>query len=187
MLKKIFTALLIVVLVIALVIGGIFLFGRYALGIRERNYDTYEDFKEEAMIKIFVDIPQNASDCKFYSNNIYIGKTSIYAFTLDENDYEEFLDGIIEEYQLEEEETEENVGTKSYRQWYLTKVKDANDPNYTLDNFPTYLKFEKVIDDDINDYDIILYSPQGPGSSSCGLVVNPESRRVVVYGNATAK
>ncbi len=182
MLKK----LLVIVLVIAALIGGMFLFGRYVLNIGEREYDNFEDFKEEAIIKLFVDVPQNAYECEFYTNNIYIAKTSIYAFSLAGNDYDEFLEGIIEEYHLEEEESEENVGTKSYRKWYLTKVKDAND-SYSLDNFPTNLKFNKVIDDDIEDYDIILYSPQGTGSSSYGLVVNPTTGRVVIYNFASVK
>ena len=39
----------------------------------------------------------------------------------------------------------------------------------------------KVIDDDINDYDIIVYSPMGSGSRSHGMVVKSDTRRVVVF------
>ena len=43
------------------------------------------------------------------------------------------------------------------------KVKDANNPNYGLDDFPIHLKFGKVINDDIRDYGIIIYEPVGTG------------------------
>ena len=61
------------------------------------------------------------------------------------------------------------------------KVQDACSTEYELDDFPIHLAYDKVIDDDINDYDIILYNPVGTGSVGYGLVANPDTGRIVVF------
>ena len=61
------------------------------------------------------------------------------------------------------------------------KVSDAANIDYELNRFPVHLPFDKVIDDNINDYVIIVYSPVGTGTSGCGIIANPDTGRIVVY------
>lgn len=181
--KKLFALLLILFAFFAVV----FCFGRFVLGFGGFSYDSFDEMASGTNFYYYVDPPESAYDCKFYKNNIAISKYCIYAFSLPEEDYDALIDDLIKEYHLEEEETEENIGTQEYRKWYLTKVRDAKNPDYELDDFPFSLEFDKVIDDDIKDYDIILNKPQGCGSSSSGLVVNPSEHRIVCFNYASFK
>ncbi|MBP5361867.1 MAG: hypothetical protein J6Y71_02395 [Ruminococcus sp.] len=163
--------------VATLLVSGIVLLGIFAIMMAHRQYDSFEEFRKKAYISFYVDVPENAEDIRYYSYDIVLGKYSIYAFTPDDQEYSKLLKEMTEKYDLEGK-TEDKTG---YRKWYLMKVRDANDPQYILDDFPTHLPFDKVIDDDINDYDIIVYSPMGSGSRSHGMVVKPDTRRVVVF------
>ena len=146
---------------------GLILFGRFVLKIGSRQYDSYEAFCEEAFLRFSVDIPKEAEDCRFFYQNMGIGKRSLYAFSLNEKAYRELIEGLIAKY--------------GSSQWYLMKVRDACNLEYELDNFPIHLAYDKVIDDDISDYDIILYDPVGTGTVGYGLVANPDTGRMVVF------
>ena len=120
-----------------------------------------------------VNIPENAKDQRFYYKNAGIGRFFICAFTLDKHEYNEFINPLIQEYK--------SKGEDYYPKWFLMKVRDAHDPDYSLDDFPVHLAFDKVINDNIKDYEIIQYSPVGTGTSGFGLVANPATGRIVMY------
>lgn len=162
-------------------LAGLVLFGRFGFKIGNWQYDSFDEFRKNAHIKLAVDIPEGATDKKFFYRNNLIGRYSIYAFTLDQEAYGTFIDSLVEEYKLEGDPADESNNRYGYPRWYLMKVRDAKDPDYTLDDFPVDFHFEKVINDDIRDYDIIIYSPVGTGTSGFGIVANPDTGRIVVY------
>ena len=85
MIKKIWIPLIII-----LVIVGLFLIGRFWFKLGSKQYDSYEKFKKEAYLRLTVDIPTGASDQKFFTNNLGIVEYSLYAFTLDKEEYDKF-------------------------------------------------------------------------------------------------
>ncbi len=157
------------------------LFGRIVLKIGSWQYDSYDAFSEDAFIRFSVDIPKDAEDCRYFYQNLGIGKRSLYAFSLNENDYRKLVEELAAEYNLKKEPSDEKEAAYGYSKWYLMKVQDACSTEYELDDFPIHLAYDKVIDDDINDYDIILYNPVGTGSVGYGLVANPDTGRIVVF------
>lgn len=175
MIKKIWIPLIII-----LVIAGLFLIGRFWIKLGSKQYDSYEKFKKYAYLRFTVDIPAGASDQKFFTNNLGIGGYSLYAFTLDKEEYDKFIDYMVEEYDLESNPDDEKV-RRDDAQFYLKKFSEVLQDNDSYEeSFPTKLKYKKVIDDDINTYDVILFYPQYSGSYSYGLFANPATGRIVV-------
>ena len=85
--KKIWIPLLIV-----LVIAGLFLIGRFGLKLGSWEYDSYGEFiSNSSPLRLSVSIPEGASDQRFYCNNTFIGKYSLYAFTVDKAGYDGFI------------------------------------------------------------------------------------------------
>ena len=87
---------------------------------------------------------------------------------------------MVEEYDLESNPDDEKV-RRDDAQFYLKKFSEVLQDNDSYEeSFPTKLKYKKVIDDDINTYDVILFYPQYSGSYSYGLFANPATGRIVV-------
>ena len=159
----------------------IVLFGRFVLKIGTWKYDSFYELNSAHPVKIKVSIPAGATDHKALYKGTGIGYSSFYAFTLSQDEYQKFVKDIYKEYDIGDDPDGSNPG-HGYAKWYLMKVRDAANIGDELDRFPVYLPFDKVIDDDINDYDIIVYSPVDTGTSGCGIVGNPNTGRIVVYG-----
>ena len=87
-------------LIIVLALAGTFLFGRFVLRLGGWEYDSYEDFKKNAYLKLTVDIPAGATDQKFYYKNVGLGERSLYAFTLNNTDYNKFIRSMEAEHNL---------------------------------------------------------------------------------------
>lgn len=173
-------------LIIILAIAGLFLLGRFGLKLGSRQYDSYEKFRENAYLRFSVDIPAGASDQRFFTNNIGIGKYSLYAFTLDKEEYDKLISSLVAKYDLECDPEDDNAKYGSAR-FYMKKVSEVQNPDSYGDSFPINLKFDKVIDDDINSYDVIYFYPMYTGSSTCGLVANPDTGRIVVMNKGNIK
>lgn len=151
------------------------IFGCTRLGTKK--YKTQERYEKADGI-ILYEIPENAKDCRFAIYKFVLIKNYLYSFELDQNFFEEYIAGIVEHYELNVDDSDKQYG---YRKWYGMKVGDCNDPDYTLDDFPVNIQFDAVIDDAIEDYEVILYSPYGSSSNSYAIVVNRNTNRVVVY------
>jgi hypothetical protein len=67
-----------------------------------------------------------------------------------------------------------------YSEYYLKKTGEVQYPGSYGDSFPLDLNYDKVIDDNIGSYYIILFTPMYSGSSSSALVANPDTGRIVV-------
>ena len=89
---------------------------------------------------------------------------------------------------------EENYGNMDYKEilsisrnkkgfinGYGAFVKDFCDLDYSLANFPQKLPFSEVISDQIEDYTILYYYPQGTGAKTEGMLVNEDTHCFVVY------
>ena len=70
---------------------------------------------------------------------------------------------------------------KGFANGYGAMVKDFLDLDYSLNNFPKGLPFSEVISDDIENYTVLYYHPQGSGSKSQGILVNEETRCFVIF------
>ncbi len=100
-------------------------------------------------------------------------------FTLDEQEYEEFLSSISE---IEKGEVYRNLD----KPLDFTGLKVSETTNfYDIDGdyigFPTE-SIKYVLDDDINDYTILFYDTYTASDSGIeAIVTNPNTRRVVIY------
>ena len=173
-------------LIIILVIAGLFLIGRFGFKLGSRQYDSYEKFREEAYLKLTVDIPAGASDQRFFTNNLGLGTYSLYAFTLDKEEYDKFISSLVAKYDLKSNPEDDNARNE-FAQFYLKKAGEVLDSDSYADSFPTNLRYEKVIDDDINSYDVILFYPQYSGSFTYGLFANPVTGRIVVMNKGSIR
>lgn len=180
--KIIKTAIILVLLPVVL-----YFTGRYWFKLGDWQYDTYEEFNEKSYNGFELDIPEGATDQKFFYRNAGLGKYSVYAFTLEKDSYDRFIGTLVEKYKLEGDPSSELNNKYGYPAWYMMKVKDATDLEYELDEFPVNLHFENVIDDDIRDYDIIVYSPMGTGTSGRAITANPDTGRIVVYSQGNIR
>ena len=180
--KIIKTAIILVLLPVVL-----YFTGRYWFKLGGWQYDTYEEFNEKSYNGFKLDIPEGATDQKFFYRNAGFGRYSVYAFTLEKDSYDRFIGTLVEKYKLEGDPSSELNNKYGYPAWYMMKVKDATDLEYELDEFPVNLHFENVIDDDIRDYDIIVYSPMGTGTSGRAITANPDTGRIVVYSQGNIR
>ena len=181
--KKTLIAIIVVVSLLVLFV----LFCRFGLKIGNWQYDSYNEFSKNSYSRFSIVIPDGATDQRFFYRNILLSRYSICAFTLDKDSYDAYMDELVKEYRLEGDAEDELFNKYSYPKWYKMKVRDAANIDYELDRFPTHLLFEKVIDDDINDYDIIVYDPVGTGTFECGIVAKPDTGRVVVYSKGNVR
>lgn len=170
-------ALLKNIILIAVILIFILLIVLACTSLGTKNYESQEQYKTAGGMIIY-DIPEDAKDCRFAIYKFVLKKNYLYSFELDPEPFEEYIADIVEHYELDVDDPEKQNG---YRKWYGMKVRDCNDPDYILDNFPVNMQFDAVIDDEIEDYEVILYSPSGTGSISHAMVVNRDTNRVVVY------
>ncbi|MDE7252560.1 MAG: hypothetical protein K2O32_06420 [Acetatifactor sp.] len=144
-----------------------------------RTFTSLEDFKKAGGICKF-EIPEGAYDCRYaYRHPFILSKQSLYSFVLTEEDYNEYIKGVEEDYKLPKPDDKYGYG-----HWYHMKVSDCKDPSHEApmyDDFPVQLPFEKITDIPIEDYTIIIYYPKGIGTMSYGLLVKPEEYRIVCY------
>lgn len=70
---------------------------------------------------------------------------------------------------------------KGFANGYGALVTDFSDLEYSLNNFPTGMPFSEVISDQIEDYTVLYYMPQGSGSKSEGILVNEQTHCFVIY------
>ena len=173
-------------LIILLVIAGMFLLGRFGFNLGSREYRSYEEFRRNAYLRLTVDIPEGATDQRFFSNNSGIGKYSLYAFTLDKEGYDKFIRSMVVKYNLECSPEDDNA-KYGYAQYYMKKPGDVQYPGSEGDSFPLNLKYDKVIDDNIRSYSIILFNPMYSGTSSSALVANPVTGRIVVMNKGNIR
>jgi len=170
--KKLSPMVFIIIGIILLLIGA-FVFIIIKNPSTRTDFESFEEYKNSGAMTI-IDIPHNATDIRYYNRDITIGKQSIYSFVIsDDEDYNAFLKTIKEELHAESD------GKKVSD--YLTD--DIND----LYKFPLHSCFNEVIDDDLKEYEVIVYSPMGSGTNTYGIVVNEETRRFVVFRFATIR
>ena len=168
-------------LIIILVAAGLFLLGRFGLKLGSWEFDSYEKFRKTAYVRFSVDIPEGAADQKFFCNNSGVRRYSLYAFTLDKDGYDKLIRSMVEKYHVE------SNPESAYAQYYLKKAGEVYNPNSVADSFPINLRYDKVINDDISSYTIILYSPMHSGSSCSAMVANPVTGRIVVMNRGNIR
>lgn len=166
--------------IIILALAAVFLLGRFGMKLGTWQYDSYEEFKDNANLRFTVEIPAGATDQKFYYKNIGIGKRSLYAFTLNEAEYNKLIRSMVNKYDLECDPEDDNA-KYGYAFYYMKKVNDVQHPDDPLGNFPMELDYGKVTYGDIGNYDIIIYSPMYSGTNSYGMIADPGTGRIVVY------
>lgn len=74
-----------------------------------------------------------------------------------------------------------------YSEYYLKKTGEVQYPGSYGDSFPLDLDYDKVIDDNIGSYYIILFDPMHSGSSCFALVANPDTGRIVVVNTTNLR
>ena len=158
------------------VIFALIVFVYSPLGIN--THQTMEQY-HKAGGRVHCEIPENATDCRFATFNFIITGGYFYSFELDKDSLEKHAADIVEKYSINKDDLDKKYG---YGKWYGKQVKDCYDASFKLDNFPVKLPFfSLVIDDSIEDYKVILYYPTGAGNHSYGVLMNPNTYRVVGY------
>lgn len=139
------------------------------------------EFEKQCKNFLAYDIPNELDEFCFAYKNGLLMKCRLYSFVLDEESYIAYKEGVLKEYSVDILDEEQSA--YGYAHWYGMKVSDVNkdNPDYTLDEFPFGLPFERIIEDDINDYSILLYSPCGTGTRQFGVLCNDTEHRIVCY------
>ena len=131
-------------------------------GMRPKDMD---EFKSNGGL-VYYDVPENALGEKFYLRYLPGYKVSLYSFSV-EDGYEEYLKSLNEKH--------------GENKWVGRPVSECSDPEYPLDDFPSGLPFDEVTEMDIENYTLAAYSPKNTGSTTYGIVVNPETHRFVYF------
>lgn len=145
----------------------------------------FDEYKAEKGV-VIREIPKQGKDIKYMFSHGGLRRVDMYAFTLDGVGYQEFVNECMEVYSVDPNKKDENK-PYGYDYWYNMKVGDINKELYKLDEFPKYLKFKEVIDDDIGEYKVIVYDPKGSFTTGFGIVGNPKTGRVVCYSEGTLR
>ncbi len=137
----------------------------------ERQYQRY----------LVCDIPNDVNEFRFVNKEGLFAKYFCYSFVLSEESYNAYKETVLKKYSVDISDEEQLA--YGYAHWYGMKVSDVNkdNPDYILDDFPFGLPFERIIEDDINEYSIILYSPCGTGSREFGVLCNDTEHRIVCF------
>lgn len=147
-------------------IYAIFMFSLFLPHI-ETEFASVEEFDEYGGV-VLIDIPENATDIKYYCNDIFFEVESAYSFVIE--DEEEFYAYIEEnEYKIRSERT-----VSEYME---------NKPEYADDVFKIRDWYDYVVDDDIKEYNI-LYFHSFDGTYEA-ILVNEETGRFVAIKYAT--
>ncbi len=135
-------------------------------GVRT-DFDSIDEFDEYGGV-VLVEIPEGASDIKYYCNKIYIfGLESAYSFVInDETEYEAFMD--INGFEIDSEDT---VGE------YM-----VNPPKYN-DAFEIRDWYSYVVEEEITDFNVLEYDSFD--ATYHAVIVDEESRKFVVIKFAT--
>lgn len=176
--KKIAKALVIVLIVI-LALGC---FIHFVLGIGSWHGKSFEDYRARAYkggSYSLTELPSGAQDFKFQCQRYGIAAYSYAAFTLNGEDYEDFLSMVS------------SLGKTSNLDGLDFAGKKVYETMDSYDNYGTYIGFPKkkcdyVIDDDIKDYTVLYYdSYHGAGSHINAIVTNPDTGRVVIINGGS--
>lgn len=147
-------------------IYAIFMFSLFLPHI-ETEFASVEEFDEYGGV-VLMDIPENATDIKYYCNDMFFEVESAYSFVIE--DEEEFYAYIEEnEYKIRSERT-----VSEYME---------NKPEYADDVFKIRDWYDYVVDDDIKEYNI-LYFHSFDGTYEA-ILVNEETGRFVAIKYAT--
>ena len=163
---------------LCLLLAGI-LWVLYSTRIRVGN--DRAEFEKQCRNYLVYDIPNELNEfCSVNKEGLFM-KYYMYSFVLNEESYNAYKEDVLSKYSVDLSDEEQL--SYGYAHWYGMKVSDVNkdNPDYILDEFPFGLPFEKIIEDDINDYSIILYSPTGTGSRQFGILCNDAEHRIVCY------
>ncbi|MBQ3514575.1 MAG: hypothetical protein IJA32_12405 [Lachnospiraceae bacterium] len=175
--------------------GGVPVYGRtdgtLPEGVKEIHYYLSRTTLYKKSIYSFVIEEEAAYDLfmeeiKDYSCKEYAASNPYWNWD-DDNIYTE--DELVEMKYLEENYMNMNYKeilsmsrhNKGFANGYGASVKDFLDLSYSLNNFPEGMPFSEVISDNIEDYTVLYYYPQGSGSKSEGILVNEETRCFVIY------
>lgn len=152
----------ILIVIAAVILLGV-LYAKFGMKLGSKHFKTYQEFRSYAYTRTDVGMPEGAEDPEFYFTNSLSEYCSIYAFTLKDNDYKEFMN---------------RQAVRKDTEWYGKNVSEAlADDSELSDNIP----FNEVINDSIYNYEFIEYTPMGSGKHGAGIAVNPNTGRVVVF------
>lgn len=125
--------------------------------------------------------------------DVFFARYQAYSFYLSEEDFDSFINEVAED---EFHISKSGYSCSSYYEYkyHGIKVGEINELNYinspyygsqydtgTLNDFNDSDFVNNVTDKPIDDYTVILYHPQGPGTRSSGLFADPETNRIVYY------
>lgn len=103
-----------------------------------------------------------------------------YEGTVEEKKQMEYLVANYQDMSYQDILSNAGIG-KGFANGYGASVSDFLDLEYSLGDFPKYLPFEKLVDDDISTYTILFYEPMDTSTITQGIIVNEDTRTFVVY------
>lgn len=167
-----------VLILFAVLIIGAHLLLHYGMGLgfwKGKNYDEYLNRTVQA-VNMLQEFPEGAQDFRFRCNSLGMGATSVVAFTLLGEDYENFISTFQGKYNAQEDPNG-FVGKR------VSETLDAHNEYGEYIGFPKS-SFKHVIDDDIEDYTIVYYSEyRGAGARIKAIAYRQDTGRVVLYSH----
>ena len=167
-----------VMILFAVLIIGAHLLLHYGMGLgfwKGKNYDEYLNRTVQA-VNMLQEFPKEAHDFRFRCNSLGMGATSVVAFTLSGEDYENFISTFQGKYNAQEDPNG-FVGKR------VSETMDAHNEYGEYVGFPKS-SFKYVIDDEIGDYTIVYYSEyRGAGARIKAIAYRQDTGRVVLYSH----
>ncbi|MBR3104327.1 MAG: hypothetical protein IKH46_10960 [Lachnospiraceae bacterium] len=167
-----------VLIVFAVMIIGAYSLLHYGMGLgfwKGKSFDTYQKRTVQA-VNMLQALPENAQDFRFRCNSLGMGATSVVAFTLSGEDYENFISTFQGKYNAQEDPNG-FVGKR------VSETLDAHNEYGEYVGFPKS-SFKQVIDDEIGDYTIVYYSEyRGAGARIKAIAYRQDTGRVVLYSH----
>ncbi len=177
-------------LLISTLVLGLLILG-FAYSTRVKLYQSFDSYLK-ADGHVFTEQPATAYDYICLRRHVGIlAGIDAYSFKLDDDEYQKFIESIIEKYNLLSDDYS-NL-KYGYAHYYGIKVSEINvlnnaeNPGYTLNDFTSGKFLNHISQKPVEDYIVILYDPQGIGSVYCGIFADPDTKRIICYRGGTIK
>ncbi len=177
--KMLITIVLSCIVVVAmLVLLGGFLFNK-VLNISGKKGDSVAKFNKAYTAGI--EVPDDAKDVRFISSTMWWSGRAEVAFTLEEDDFDDYLDNVNEKYTLSDWETDYGVTGLSVSDAKNVKASDGYNKESYVFELPN-IDYEYMMVDDVDNYEVLYYKKETENRTI--ILASRESGRIYYYISA---
>lgn len=164
-----------IIIIVLIALAALFCYsGRF------RTYSTQDAFRKDGG-RMFVQIPDEAAQCRFLQRRLPLSKLYLYAFTLPDDAAAQFESDLTAHYNLNQ--TDPVQSSAAY--WFGKTAGECAEAENELDAFPLYLPFSRITERDIAQAEVLVYYPKGSGSRSFAVLKFPDAQEYICFESLT--